>query len=111
MSKELQIPLLHDLIAKGGVDNASSSESVNDNEHADLQIEQQVPFEEPAHHETPSHSATSHAEQTETENDDHIEDYTSLQELLIEEEIRMVLDKHMDAAYEEIVRLINHKLS
>ena len=40
----------------------------------------------------------------------HLED-ANIKELLIDEEIRMILDKHMDNAYNEIIRLLNHKIS
>ncbi len=35
---------------------------------------------------------------------------SSLRELIVEEQIRLILDKHMEAAYEEILQLIQHKI-
>ncbi len=46
----------------------------------------------------------------ELENLDALTEDTGISELLIEEEIRLILDKHMEAAYEEILRLIQHKI-
>ena len=40
-----------------------------------------------------------------------IDSAPNVQELLIDEEIRMILERHMDKAYQEIIKLISHKIS
>ena len=103
MSQELQIPLLKDLIKKGEAleqmeqDQAEAGAEEIEQEAEVLQLDQIAPADD-----IPNLSL-----------DDSIEDsgYTSVQELLIEEEVRRILDRHMDHAYEEILHLINHKLS
>ncbi len=108
MSQELQIPLLTDLIAKGGNQhNHTESEpdmDYSDNENDELQFEADAddPVADP--------SAAAAPVDPQSDDDDDA-DYHSVQELLIEEEIRLILDKHMDQAYEEIIRLINHRIS
>jgi hypothetical protein len=104
MSKELDIPLLRDLISSGIADSHEENEASLKHEDIDLEIPEDDLFAET------SREASAISRQ-EPEEEDHIEDYGSVQELLIEEEIRLILDKHMEAAYEEIIRLINHKLS
>lgn len=39
-----------------------------------------------------------------------LDDRSNIQELIIDEEIRMILDKHMQDAYEEIIQLISHRI-
>ena len=46
----------------------------------------------------------------ELQNLDELTEDTSISELIVEEEIRLILDKHMEAAYEEILQLIRHKI-
>jgi hypothetical protein len=105
MSKDLEIPILRDLISSGIADDAhEANEASLKHENVDLEIPEDDLFAE-ASREEPSIT------RQEVVEEDHIEDYGSVQELLIEEEIRLILDKHMEAAYEEIIRLINHKLS
>ncbi len=108
MSQELQIPLLTDLIAKGGNQHreveSEPDMDYSDNENDELQFEADA--EDPAA--DPTTAATPVDPQPD---DDDDADYHSVQELLIEEEIRLILDKHMDQAYEEIIRLINHRIS
>ncbi len=41
---------------------------------------------------------------------DTLDSEPDVQELLIDEEIRTILDRHMDAAYREILQLISHKI-
>ena len=98
MSDETQIPLLDDLIQKGEVleDNTASMQAFN--ESGDLEIEPEEQENLP-----PSHAQAA-------EEEDLIDD-ASVRELIIDEEIRMILDKHMDEAYQEIIRLLNHRIS
>ena len=106
MSKDLQIPLLHDLIEKGPNVVSDDLPEYPTNEHHDLEI---------AADEIAGDTETQEAVDTDT-TEQPVEDsgdgsFNSIQELLIEEEIRIILDKHMDHAYEEIIHLINHKLA
>ncbi len=41
---------------------------------------------------------------------DETAEESSIRELIVEEEIRLILDKHMEAAYEEILQLIHRKI-
>ncbi len=102
MSKEIKIPLLKELISRGDKD-AGYLETTSSEGH---QIE--------TPHDSPEHLNIFKPEPinlSELENDEHMEDFFSVQELLIEEEVRMILDKHMENAYEEIIRLIHHRLN
>jgi hypothetical protein len=101
MSKELQIPLLRELISRGKSEDGDLEISTAD----DDQIE--IPHDPPDHFDI---SKPEPIDLAELENDDNMEDFSSLQELLIEEEVRMILDKHMENAYEEIIRLIHHHI-
>ncbi len=101
MSKEFQIPLLKELIARGEAQTGDLEISTAD----DHQIE--LPHNSPEHFDI---SGPEPIDLAELENDDHLDDFSSVQELLIEEEVRMILDKHMENAYEEIIRLIHHHL-
>ena len=106
MSQELQIPLLTDLIAKGGVTDPEPGADVDYPASENHELQYEADDEDPVVH-------ASETLDRETNRQDHNEDadYHSVQELLIEEEIRLILDKHMDQAYEEIIRLINHRIS
>jgi hypothetical protein len=102
MSKELQIPLLKELISRG------------EPEPGDLLIEadDEPQIDPPGH--SANHDDISRPEPvdlSELENDESLEDFSSIQELVIEEEVRTILDKHMENAYEEIIRLIHHRLN
>jgi hypothetical protein len=98
MSKEPDIPLLNELISRGKEVGYLESDDFQidmpqyTNEHADIFKPEPVDL-------------------AELENDEHLEDFSSIQELLIEEEVRIILDKHMENAYEEIIRLIHHRLN
>ena len=104
MSSEPELPLLTDMIESlsvVGSEDERGNAGLTD-EHSDLSVEQEDLFDIAAD------AGTLHLN---AEDEDSLEDYESVQELLIEEEVRMVLDKHMEAAYEEIIRLINHRQS
>lgn len=101
MSEELEIPLLKELISKGEAD----VEGLNFSASEQSQIE--VTLDTPDHS---SHFVPEPVDLAELENDFESEDFNSVQELLIEEEVRMILDKHMENAYEEIIRLVHHHL-
>jgi hypothetical protein len=101
MKDELNIPLLEDLVSSGQVDSDSDSERLSFDENSNLEIEQESSLQ----------VETSEPESVDYQHKDELSDDASLQELLIDEEIRMILDKHMDKAYEEIIRLLNHKIN
>ena len=101
MNEESDIPLLEDLISPGQLDEKDSSMNLNGDENQDIEIEQD--------HESPAPESQAGAPFQQT-GDDLAED-ANMRELIIDEEIRMILDKHMDKAYEEIVRLLNHRIS
>lgn len=105
MNDNLDIPLLEDLIVKGQVDSIEEHEPQHHfDEHMDVEFE--ADEDESI---TPPVTPTQQ-NQTKTPRDELTED-ANIQELIIDEEIRMILDKHMDKAYEEIIRLLNHKIS
>ena len=103
MIDESKIPLLEDLVSRGQLELDSDHAPVDNDEHHDIEIEQDD--EAPANLE--ADEPATKPERTR----DELTDDPSLRELIIDEEIRMILDKHMDKAYEEIVRLLNHKIS
>ncbi len=97
MSHEPEIPILQDILYRGHPDTEKSNSDQSLDENKDFEIEQDEP-------------ESDSSDQSESQTDE-IKEVQSIQELLIDEEIRMILDKHMDKAYEEIIRLLNHKLS
>jgi len=101
MNDELNIPVLDDLVSKGQTDDEVDNHQLSFDENSALEIEQDQPAS--VGDETPVVEAA--------QTTDELSADASLQELLIDEEIRMILDKHMDNAYEEIIRLLNHKIS
>lgn len=104
MSDDTQIPLLEDLIQKGEVVDEDESASIRAfDQGGDMEIEPDQPQTEPAHRQQHQHQNTT--------DDDDLSDDASVRELIIDEEIRMILDKHMDEAYQEIIRLLNHRIS
>ncbi len=102
MSKETQIPLLKELISRGEPEIGDLDIDHSDDHQVD------IPMEDPDHIDI---SSPEPVHLSELENDEHLEDFSSIQELMIEEEIRMILDKHMENAYEEIIRLVHHRLN
>jgi hypothetical protein len=103
MSQELQIPLLHELISRGETDASDLHFTASDHDQIDIVDET---------HDPDDISRPEPVTLSELENDDFLgEDFNSVQELLIEEEVRMILDKHMENAYEEIIRLIHHHIT
>ena len=90
MIDESQIPLLEDLISRGQMDSDQDNPPLSADDHLDMQIEQEETLDE-----------SDDAQDAPMElKKDELADDASLQELIIDEEIRMILDKHMDRAYE-----------
>ena len=103
MSDDLKIPLLDNLVSKGQLEQ-EPEHPVSFDENSALEIE-------PDSDEVVEVEAETEGENSSNEIPEELSNDTSVQELLIDEEIRMILDKHMDNAYEEIIRLLNHKIS
>jgi len=101
MIDESKIPLLEDLVSKGQMETDDDPAMSGPDEDLDISTEEEEITEDIQPSET---TAIEHKK-------DELEDDASLRELIIDEEIRMILDKHMDKAYEEIIRLLNHKIS
>ena len=101
MIDESKIPLLEDLVSKGQMETDDDPAMSGPDEDLDISTEEEEIAEDIQPSET---TAIEHKK-------DELEDDASLRELIIDEEIRMILDKHMDKAYEEIIRLLNHKIS
>ena len=102
MKDDTQIPVLQDIVHKGPAKKARLKKKVQSfDENADFEIEaDEFDLE-----------YQKIADSVADDNDDGPPQDTSIKELLIDEEIRMILDKHMDNAYAEIIRLLNHKIS
>ncbi len=101
MNDEMNIPVLDDLVSKGQEEESAAHNQLSFDENSTLEIEE----------DTPSPETYVPEDMDMSSNSDELSEDASLQELLIDEEIRMILDKHMDRAYEEIIRLLNHKIS
>lgn len=104
MNDEPQIPLLQDLLYRGHPESGKPEIIQTLDENTDFEIEQdegdiEITFKQ----------ETLLEEEPEEKIPDKID--PSVQELLIDEEIRQILDKHMDKAYEEIIRLLNNRIS
>lgn len=102
MSNETQIPLLMELISRGEPDVGDLHIDTSDEQQIDITLDDTDQFDI---------SRPEPVALSELENDDQLEAFSSIQELMIEEEIRMILDKHMENAYEEIIRLVQHRLN
>ena len=101
MSDDTEIPLLEDLVQLGEVEDSGEQSVHLIDEFTDIEIES----DEPAHAQPDSSESVPSDQQQDVSED------ANIRELIIDEEIRMILDKHMDDAYEEIIRLLNHKIS
>jgi len=117
MKDEDDIPLLDDLI-RDGRETATPGPDVNllaeSGDEEDMTIDlatHDLAAERPASEpETPVELPQAIGEDGELETLDPLVEDSSLQELIVEEQIRLILDKHMEAAYEEILQLIQHKI-
>ncbi len=124
MSDESPIPVLREVIRRGaslppatekdvGVTHASDEDMDAANELHGDEIEREY------------HSALREIQASQMEIDldalpdeigqsqppgDTLDSAPDIQELLIDEEIRSILDRHIDAAYRDILQLINHKI-
>lgn len=106
MSDESKIPILHDLLFKGNVKIEKEEPVQSLDENTDFEIEQDE-FEPDEY----NGQNFSHEDTNEAEDDIEQEKEPTVQELIIDEEIRIILNKHMDKAYAEIIRLLNLKIS
>ena len=119
MSQDDDIPVLTDLIRDGrepespGPDVDLIADEGIDQEDLtiDLAIHQPLGAESPPPDiETAPPLPNALDEQGELDTIDAIAEDSSIRELIVEEEIRLILDKHMEAAYEEILQLIHRKI-
>ena len=101
MIDESNIPLLEDLVSRGQLEHEDEQPHLSADDNSDMQIEQ----------ETHDNETINGQDQPIAHKIDELEEDASLKELIIDEEIRMILDRHMDKAYEEIIRLLSHKIS
>ena len=108
MSNESKIPVLQDLIFQGQSDSANRQSEKPVDENKEVEIEQ-----DETNSETGNEQQTLHAEIPEelvpedlsVELSDEIE--PSNQQQIIDEEIRRIMEKHMDKAYKEIKMLLH----
>ena len=101
--KDDNIPLLDDLISAGHQHDELAGQTLGEDENQALEIS--------ADEATPTQTADDHADTRPIDDhDDDIKDDANLKELIIDEEIRMILDRHMDNAYDEIIRLLNRRI-
>ncbi len=107
MNNDSQIPVLRDLLFKGHIENEGNQPVHSLDENTDFEIEQDdhdIDLKK-------DHDIAIDELAEDFEDDIVDEKDPSVQELIIDEEIRMILDKHMDKAYAEIIRLLNNKIS
>lgn len=97
MSDDIQIPLLENLIQKGQTEDLPA-QALDENPDIDFEVG------ETEHHSNQADFPTAGSS-------DEFSYETNSRELIIDEEIRTILDKHMDLAYEEIIRLLHQKTS
>ncbi len=119
MSRDDDIPVLTDLIRDGqapetpGPDVELIADDGLDQEDLTIDLATHESFEtapESQPDETAPPLPDALDSSGELENLDELTEDTSISELIVEEEIRLILDKHMEAAYEEILQLIQHKI-
>ncbi len=119
MSRDDDIPVLTDLIRDGqapetpGPDVELIADDDLEREDLTLDLATHESFEPPS--ETPPSETAPPLPDAldhdgELKNLDPLAEDSSIGELIVEEEIRLILDKHMEAAYEEILQLIQHKI-
>ena len=127
MNDELNIPLLEDLVSRGQIDSDENPPQMDSNEHHEVEfVEEEIRVEDSVAQKVARQEQeflenlpdeilplvdTPPPTQTAADTRDELSDDASVRELLIDEEIRMILDKHMDKAYDEIIRLLNNKIS
>ncbi|MCP4076805.1 MAG: hypothetical protein GY744_11555 [Gammaproteobacteria bacterium] len=117
MSNESDIPLLQDLLFKGQPDSGNKESEYSDDENKDVEIEQDETnsdssSEQQVHHVELAESLEPEEELQEElpeELPDDIE--SSYQQRIVDEEIRRIMEKHMDKAYTEIKKLLKDKIS
>jgi hypothetical protein len=102
MNNEDDIPLLEDLISPGQMPHDLEQPALSSDDHHALQIPSSDELAVEGKPTLQTDSASAHK--------DDIKHDANLKELIIDEEIRMILDKHMDNAYDEIIRLLNRRI-
>jgi hypothetical protein len=116
MSRDDDIPVLTDLIRDGnqpatpGPDVELIADDGLDQEDLTIDLATHESFEQDLSQPAPPTLPDALDEQGELDNLEELTEDTSLKELIVDEEIRLILDKHMEAAYEEILKLLRHKI-
>ncbi|MCK4708434.1 MAG: hypothetical protein KAU21_07440 [Gammaproteobacteria bacterium] len=110
MNNETKIPLLQDLLYKGQAEEEKEVEqhqpALSTDENTDFEIEQdEVDIE--LSHEQESLPEEISQETPQKKHPKKIN--TDTQQLILDEEIRMILDKYMDKACKKIIRLLNER--
>ena len=101
MTSDPEIPLLQDLIRAGNTDADSFFSPINKegDMEIDLQIEDNSNVIEDIH---PASNKTAAGNDMEKE-------FSNVRALLLDEEIHLILDNHMERAYQEITELLKRK--
>jgi len=108
MNNGPEIPVLQDLLFQGQSDSANKQSENPVDENKDVEIEQ-----DETNRETGKEQQTLHAEIPEEEVPEDLsvelsdETESSNQQQMIDEEIRRIMEKHMDKAYKEIKKLLH----
>jgi len=116
MSRDDDIPILTDLIRDGnqpatpGPDVELIADDGLDQEDLTIDLATHESFKPDQPPETPPPLPSALDEQGELDSLEELTEDTSLKELIVDEEIRLILDRHMEAAYEEILQLLRHKI-
>lgn len=128
MNDEPEIPLLQDLLYKGQVNEDEDELEIEQqptshslDENSDIEIEPDTQFEQdeletkessPEHELLPDEITDDVAEkeQPDKKNQGTVENINpSTQQLMLEEEIRLILEKQMNKAHKKIMRLLNDR--
>ena len=117
MSNESEIPVLQDLLFKGQSDSGNKEPEYSDDENKDVEIEQDetnsdTSSEPQIQHEEPPESLVPEEELQEDLSEELPDDIEpSNQQQMVDEEIRRIMEKHMDKAYKQIKKLLKDKIS
>ena len=111
MSNEAEIPLLKDLLFRGQQEAEEKETSYSTDEHKDFEIEQdesdsKINDEEEILHQEETEEAVAEEPQLE-ELPDEINSSNNQQ--IGDDDIRLILEKHMENAYIEITQLLKEK--
>ncbi len=113
MSNESDIPLLQDLLFKGQPDSGNKESEYSDDENKDVEIEQDETNSDSSSEQQVHHVELAESLEPEEELQEELPDdiESSYQQRIVDEEIRRIMEKHMDKAYTEIKKLLKDKIS